>query len=91
VPVIAHTFGTPINFYASLQLAAVLPAHRVTADLAYPLLEHDVGENAMRARFPITAVSGDGTVAIPDRPGIGFEVDRAAFEPFILERWEEHL
>ncbi|MBN8997405.1 MAG: mandelate racemase/muconate lactonizing enzyme family protein [Rhizobiales bacterium] len=91
VPVISHTFGTPINFFASLQLAAVLPEHRLTAGLGYPLLEYDVGENAMRQRLPITPVSADGTVAIPDRPGIGFEVDRAAFEPFIVEHWEEHL
>ena len=91
LPLVAHTFGTVVNFYASLQLAATLPERRIDGGRKYPLFEYDPNRNDMRAKFAYVPVDSDGAVAIPDGPGIGIDIDAAAFEPFVVEQWEERV
>ena len=68
---------------ASLQLIAALPHNPPGLHPIEPLLEFDQSEHPIRMaviREPI--VQRDGWVAIPDRPGLGIEIDRDALAQF---------
>jgi L-alanine-DL-glutamate epimerase-like enolase superfamily enzyme len=39
---------------------------------------------------PEPAVAGDGTIAIPEGPGIGIELHPESFAPFLIDHWERH-
>jgi L-alanine-DL-glutamate epimerase-like enolase superfamily enzyme len=82
VPLLPHVFGAFINFYASLQLTAVLPGYRLSAERHYPLFEYDRSENPLRTIPSDPPLNHDGTLTIPDGPGIGIEVDASLLEPF---------
>jgi D-galactarolactone cycloisomerase len=89
VPVVPHVWGTAINLYASLQLIAVLPGRHtgVVAHAAFPWLELDRSPNPLRTFCGEPALAGDGTVSIPDGPGLGIEIHTADFEAFISDSW----
>jgi D-galactarolactone cycloisomerase len=87
VPVVPHVWGTGINFYASLQFTAVLPAKR-GAGVTYPLFEYDFSPNPLRSAVGELAVGPDGMVAIPSAPGIGVEIRRETFADFINNEWQ---
>jgi D-galactarolactone cycloisomerase len=79
-----HVWGTGIGLAASLQLMAVLPTH-TPASLApaQPIFEFDRTEHPIRQailRQPIEHV--DGSVRIPDGPGLGIEVNRDVLVQF---------
>ncbi len=76
VPVVPHVWGTPVALAASLQLLATLPTE--------PWLEFDRSSNPLREELSSEpfAADGDGRVAIPDRPGIGADLDADAIERF---------
>src|SRR5215831_10165517 len=78
-----HVWGTGIALAASLQLMAALPHNPPGLHPIEPLLEFDQSEHPIRMaviREPI--VQRGGWVAIPDRPGLGIEIDRAALDTF---------
>ena len=79
-----HVWGTGIAIAASLQLLAVLPAHTpVSLEPLEPLLEFDRTEHPIRQALltqPIEHVGG--IVTVPDGPGLGIEIDRAALARF---------
>jgi D-galactarolactone cycloisomerase len=81
-----HVWGTGIAIAASLQLLAVLPSH-TPHSLApvEPMLEFDRTEHPIRQSLllqPIEHVKG--VVRVPDGPGLGIEVDRAALARFAV-------
>jgi D-galactarolactone cycloisomerase len=79
-----HVWGTGIAIAASLQLLAVLPSH-TPASLAplEPLLEFDRTEHPIRQAILTQPIEhAGGTVRVPDGPGLGIEIDRAALERF---------
>lgn len=86
VPLVPHVWGTGINFCAALQFAAILPPSRAPG-FAYPLLEFDFSHNPLRDAFGTFAVSSDGTVPIPQGPGLGIDVDVSRLEPFATGHW----
>jgi D-galactarolactone cycloisomerase len=86
VPLVPHVWGTGINFCAALQFAAILPPSRAPG-LAYPLLEFDYSHNPLRDAFGSFAVSADGTVPIPQGPGLGLDVDVCRLGPFVTGHW----
>jgi D-galactarolactone cycloisomerase len=86
VPLIPHVWGTGINFAASLQFAAVLPSTRGPG-LQYPLFEVDPSFNPLRDAFGAFALAADGTLAVPDGPGLGIDVDPRRFAPHVIEHW----
>jgi D-galactarolactone cycloisomerase len=68
---------------ASLQPIACLPLSPPGLFPIEPLLEFDQSEHSIR--FPVVVepiVQRDGWVAIPDRPGIGVEINRATIAHF---------
>ena len=78
-----HVWGTGVALAASLQLIAALPHNPPGLHPIEPLLEFDQSEHPIRmavATAPI--VQRDGWVAIPDGPGLGIEIDRAALTRF---------
>jgi D-galactarolactone cycloisomerase len=79
-----HVWGTGIAIAASLQLLAVLPAH-TPPSLAplEPLLEFDRTEHPIRQAILTRPIEHDGgIVRVPDGPGLGIEIDRAALARF---------
>ncbi len=78
-----HVWGTGVALAASLQLIAALPHNPPGLHPIEPLLDFDQSEHPIRMaviREPI--VQREGWVAIPDRPGLGIEIDRAALAQF---------
>lgn len=70
-----HVWETPVALAASLQFIATLPGR--------PWLEFDRSPNPLReelAREPFAAENG--TVAIPEEPGLGIDLDPDAVERY---------
>jgi D-galactarolactone cycloisomerase len=86
LPVLPHVFGTAINFHASLHAAALLPARKGGGPMAYPYVEYDATDNPLAELFGFP-VEPDGHVTLPDKPGLGFDLDPARLEPWTVERW----
>jgi D-galactarolactone cycloisomerase len=79
-----HVWGTGVAIAASLQLLAVLPPHTPPSLLPIePMLEFDRTEHPIRMAIlkePIEHKAG--IVRVPDGPGLGIEIDRAALMRF---------
>jgi D-galactarolactone cycloisomerase len=86
VPLIPHVWGTAINLAASLQFAAVLSETRGPG-LRYPLFEVDASFNPLRDLFGEFALGADGTVAVPDGPGLGIEIEPRRFASHVVDQW----
>ena len=86
VPLVPHVWGTGINFAASLQFTALLRGSRGDG-VAYPLFEYDPSPNPLRDLFGAFALQADGTMAIPEAPGLGLEIDARRFEPYLSRHW----
>lgn len=82
-----HVWGGAVAQAASLQLLSAIPEAPHTSIAPHPLwLEFDRGANRLREELlttPFTPV--DGTVAIPDGPGLGVEVDEDALARLTME------
>lgn len=90
-PFLPHSWGSLVNFQASLQLAAVLPAQRIGENLAYPFFEYDRSWNALRTLNGEPALNADGTLTVPDAPGIGVELDAERLAPYLKKAWTVKL
>lgn len=78
IPVVPHVWGTPIALAASLQLIATLPGA--------PWLEFDTSSNPLREDLAVDPIRADnGTVSIPNGPGLGVDLDRDAIEQYRIE------
>lgn len=87
VRVVPHVWGTGIAVAAALQLLAVIPSEPLCRHPVEPMLEFDRTPHPLRDAVlaePIRAE--DGWVRIPDGPGLGIEVDRAALRRFAADR-----
>jgi D-galactarolactone cycloisomerase len=84
VECVPHAWGSAIGLAATLQFLAALPDTPPAFRPIPPMLEFEQTPNPLRdelAKEPI--VQHRGIVRIPDGPGLGIEVDRAA-----LARWK---
>ena len=79
-----HVWGTGIGLAASLQLMAVLPPHTPPSLApAEPVFEFDCTEHPIRQAILTTPLQPErGVLRIPEGPGLGIEIDRAALERF---------
>ena len=85
VHVIPHAFGSAVQLAATLQWLAVIPDDPAELDPLPAYLELDVMENLLRTDLALTPFElKDGIMAIPDRPGLGVELNEYA-----LHRWAE--
>lgn len=79
-----HVWGTGIGLAASLHLLAVVPPH-TPPSLApsEPVLEFDRTEHPLRQAVLTQPIEhAGGVVRVPQGPGLGIEVDRAALARF---------
>lgn len=83
VRLVPHVWGTGVQIAAALQwLAAQLP-DPVRPEPRAPLLEFDRTENPFRQAVLSRPIEHQaGRVRVPDGPGLGIEIDRAALAAF---------
>jgi D-galactarolactone cycloisomerase len=78
-----HVWGTGVGLAAALQLLAVLPHTPPRHTPREPLLEFDRSEHPFRQAVIQSQIEhSGGVVRIPEGPGLGIKVDRAAIERF---------
>ena len=78
-----HVWGTGVALAASLQLLAVLPHNPPGLFPIEPLLEFDQSEHPIRMAVLTRPIEQrGGWVEVPDGPGLGIEIDRAALQRF---------
>jgi D-galactarolactone cycloisomerase len=72
-----HVWGSGIGLAASLQFLAAVSFPTMATYGADPLLEFDQSEHPFRTELIFNGISmdKDGFVAIPDKPGIGVEIN----------------
>lgn len=85
LPVIPHVWGTNVGLAASLQLFAALPHFPERRFAAEPFFEYDRSPHPFRdgvtkERF----VMKDGYLEIPDRPGLGVNLDLELIRRFAV-------
>jgi D-galactarolactone cycloisomerase len=83
VPVNPHVWGSAVAQAASLHVIAAVPVAHHSLYPQEPVLEYDRSSHPFRReliREPIELV--DGWVHIPDKPGLGIEVDRATLDRY---------
>jgi D-galactarolactone cycloisomerase len=91
IPIHPHACNGALNLAATLQVLAAIPAP-VRLPVDPPLLEHDFGPNIARTELLQTPLEmHDGWFAIPDRPGLGVEVDEAWVRRRAMDRSEVRL
>jgi D-galactarolactone cycloisomerase len=86
VPYVPHVWGTAINFHASLQWAAMLPGAMLDG-IELPLFEYEQCGNALIDVCGTPGLNSDGTLSVPDGPGIGIDITPATFAPYIRAAW----
>lgn len=83
-----HCWAGGVAFSATLQVLATVTSYPAAADGECPLLlEFDRGHNPLRDAILRTppAIEPDGTVRIPDQPGLGVELDWDAIQELTLD------
>jgi D-galactarolactone cycloisomerase len=86
IPVVPHVWGTLVNFNASLHFAAILPEERGQG-MPFPLFEYDYSYNPFRTLCGESKSDGDGYIALPEGPGLGFELEPEMLAPFVVNHW----
>jgi D-galactarolactone cycloisomerase len=81
---VPHVWGSGVALAAALQLLAVLPALTPPSlNRQEPMLEFDRTEHPIRQALLKTPIEHTrGRVGIPQGPGLGIDIDRAALERF---------
>ena len=80
---VPHVWGTGIGLAAALQLLAVLPDTPPRHTPNPPILEFDRSEHPFRQAVMRNEIEHEnGVVTVPDGPGLGIEIDRAALDRF---------
>lgn len=86
VRVVPHVWGTGIAIAAALQFLAVLPHDPPRHEAREPLLEFDRTENPFRQAILTRPIEAhEGRVTIPQGPGLGIDIDRAALDRYCVE------
>ena len=83
MPLIPHVWASGIGLAASLQFLATLPPAPLALHPIEPMLEYDQSSHPFRQDLIFGAITmQDGKVQIPDRPGIGVEINREIIERY---------
>jgi D-galactarolactone cycloisomerase len=79
-----HVWGTGIGLAAALHFLAALPSYPHNEHVPWPpLLEYDVGHNALQNELFTRPIRyGNGMLDVPAGPGLGITLDRAALKRF---------
>jgi D-galactarolactone cycloisomerase len=80
---VPHVWGTGVALATALQLLAVLPHNPPCLHPEQPLLEFDRTEHPIRQAILAEPIEhARGMVKIPDKPGLGVEIDRQTLARF---------
>lgn len=83
IRVVPHVWGTAVQIAASLQFMAAMVPSPVRLNPVEPVLEFDRTENPFRQAVITASIEHEnGIVTIPDGPGLGIEINRAALTEF---------
>lgn len=81
VQVNPHVWGTAVGQYASLHAIANTPTTHYSLYADQPLFEFDTSAHPFRTALVDRPLEHDGGwLGLPDRPGLGFEIDRDFLE-----------
>lgn len=86
IPFVPHVWGTAVNFAASLHVTAVLPGMNGQG-MPCPLFEYDFSHNPLRTMCGAAPVDGAGTLAVPQGPGLGIDLNPDRFASFVVNQW----
>ncbi len=87
VPTMPHVFGSLVNAHASLQMGALLTTRRGGGSAPYPFIEIDATPNPLLTLLGPMDPGPDGMLAIPEAPGLGFELAPERLAPWLTEQW----
>ncbi len=83
IRVVPHVWGTAVQIAAALQFMAAMVPSPVRVNPIEPIMEFDRTHNPFRQAIVTTPLEHQrGVVTIPDGPGLGIEIDRAALREF---------
>jgi hypothetical protein len=81
-----HVWGGGVGLAAACHFVASLPDYPHSRNIVQPpLIEYDVGDNALRDTIfkePMPIVVENGACVLPNRPGLGVELDHNRRSPF---------
>ncbi len=72
-----------------MAMVAVLPGHKAGAAQNFPYVEYDVMESPLLSVLGTPKLNTDGTINLPDGPGLGFEMKPEQLQPWLKEHWVE--
>jgi D-galactarolactone cycloisomerase len=86
VRLVPHVWGTAVQIAASLQFVAALLPDPPRRDPIAPIFEFDRTHNPFRQAIVTRPIEHEnGTIAIPNGPGLGIEINRGALAEFAME------
>ncbi len=82
-----HGWGTPVLLAATVHLASCLESCGTLDShdgirLEFPIIEWDCTPNPLGALFPNALATAKGRVEVPDRPGLGVEINERWLAPY---------
>jgi D-galactarolactone cycloisomerase len=89
VTVYPHVWGSAVGLHASVQWAVSLPPNPVALYPGEPWFELDRTPNPLRERLAVEPLKRTGAIiGVPERPGLGLEVDRGMLERYAVTTGE---
>ena len=87
IRLVPHVWGTGVQIAASLQFMAAQPPDPPRRGPVEPILEFDRTPNPFRQAILTQPIEHEGgVVRIPNGPGLGIEINRAALAEFAMRR-----
>ena len=81
-----HVWGSAVGFAASLQFAASLLPATQSLNPIEPIFEFDRTPNPFRDDLVLDRPAiADGSITIPDRPGLGLEINEAVIREYLVK------
>jgi D-galactarolactone cycloisomerase len=83
VRVVPHVWGTAVQLAAALQFMSAMVPDPVRTNPIEPIMEFDRTHNPFRQAIAVEPIEHEnGVVAVPDKPGLGIEINRDALRDF---------
>jgi D-galactarolactone cycloisomerase len=85
VRVVPHVWGTAVHLAAALQFMAAIPPDPMRNNPVAPIMEFDRTHNPFRQAIVSSPIEhNSGVVAIPNKPGLGLEINREALREYAM-------
>jgi D-galactarolactone cycloisomerase len=85
VRVVPHVWGTAVHLAAALQFMAAIPPDPMRNNPVAPIMEFDRTHNPFRQAIVSSPIEhNSGVVAIPNKPGLGIEINREALREYAM-------